>query len=388
MSTKTLRTELAILEKHFPRHEGSFQIALANPEELVCRFVDSSGRKYTIQCSISPNYPVVLPIWHTCTEASEPFVISLIEELNSSDEACSSASHPLLAKVQLMCKRMCDVFSMPVPKVVAELFSLASSMEVDESDSDEMQHDFDCDEEEEEDGEGEEDEEDYGGDEMFVEDFDLQPSDHEDIGGDSGIKDEYKAILEKVRLNTRQDYLQGATSGSVRATDRLMRELQDIYRSQNFKDGLYSVELIDDCLYSWNIKLYRVDSDSPLMEDLKKLKETEGQDHVLLHLMFDEKFPYSPPFIRVVKPVLSGGYVLAGGAICMELLTPQGWSSAYTVEAVILQISATFVKGKARVAFTQAKGESYTLSKAQHAYKSLVKIHEKSGWFTPPTDEG
>lgn len=66
-----------------------------------------------------------------------------------------------------------------------------------------------------------------------------------------------------------------------------------------------------------------VDSDSPLMEDLKKLKETEGQDHVLLHLMFDEKFPYSPPFIRVVKPVLSGGYVLAGGAICMELLTPQ-----------------------------------------------------------------
>lgn len=62
-------------------------------------------------------------------------------------------------------------------------------------------------------------------------------SDHEDIGGDSGINEEYKAILERVRLNTRQDYLQGATSGSVRATDRLMRELQDIYRSQNFKDG-------------------------------------------------------------------------------------------------------------------------------------------------------
>ena len=33
----------------------------------------------------------------------------------------------------------------------------------------------------------------------------------------------------------------------------------------------------------------------------------------------------------------------------------QGWSSAYTVEAVILQISATFVKGKARIVFTQAK---------------------------------
>ena len=40
-----------------------------------------------------------------------------------------------------------------------------------------------------------------------------------------------------MRLNTRQDYLTGGATGSVRATDRLMRELQDIYRSQNFKDG-------------------------------------------------------------------------------------------------------------------------------------------------------
>ena len=62
-------------------------------------------------------------------------------------------------------------------------------------------------------------------------------SDHEDIGGDTGITDENKAILERVRMNTRQDYLHGTTSGSVRANDRLMRELQDVYRSFHFKDG-------------------------------------------------------------------------------------------------------------------------------------------------------
>lgn len=39
----------------------------------------------------------------------------------------------------------------------------------------------------------------------------------------------------------------------------------------------------------------------------------------------------------------------------MELLTKQGWSSAYTVEAVILQIAATLVKGKARIQFNYAK---------------------------------
>lgn len=51
----------------------------------------------------------------------------------------------------------------------------------------------------------------------------------------------------------------------------------------------------------------------------------------------------------------SGGYVLLGGAICMELLTKQGWSSAYTVEALIMQISATLVKGKARILFGSTK---------------------------------
>ena len=34
-------------------------------------------------------------------------------------------------------------------------------------------------------------------------------------------------------------------------------------------------------------------------------------------------FPFSPPFVRIIAPVIQGGYVLSGGAICMELLTAQ-----------------------------------------------------------------
>lgn len=60
--------------------------------------------------------------------------------------------------------------------------------------------------------------------------------------------------------------------------------------------------------------------------------------------------------LRVLSGVpFAGGYVLVGGAICMELLTKQGWSSAYTVEAVIMQIAATLVKGKARIQFGATK---------------------------------
>ena len=33
----------------------------------------------------------------------------------------------------------------------------------------------------------------------------------------------------------------------------------------------------------------------------------------------------------------------------------QGWSSAYTIEAVIMQIAATLVKGKARIKFEAPK---------------------------------
>lgn len=67
----------------------------------------------------------------------------------------------------------------------------------------------------------------------------MSSNENDDIGTDKGINDENKAILEKVRMSTRQEYIQGggASSSSVRASDRLMRELRDIYRSQNFKDG-------------------------------------------------------------------------------------------------------------------------------------------------------
>ena len=130
-----------------------------------------------------------------------------------------------------------------------------------------------------------------------------------------------------------------------------MKELRDIYRSPSFKSGAYQVELVNDSLYEWNVKIMRVDPDSPLAEDLKKLKEREGKDHILLSFTFKDTFPFDPPFVRMVHPVLHGGYVLDGGALCMELMTPQGWSSAYTIEAVIMQLSATLVKGKARIKF-------------------------------------
>ena len=47
--------------------------------------------------------------------------------------------------------------------------------------------------------------------------------------------------LERLKQMQRQDYLNGSISGSVQATDRLMKELKEIYRSNSYKNGNYTM---------------------------------------------------------------------------------------------------------------------------------------------------
>lgn len=124
-------------------------------------------------------------------------------------------------------------------------------------------------------------------------------------------------------------------------TRRLMKELQEIRR---LGDNFISVELVEDNLFEWNVKLHQVDKDSALWQDMKET----NTEFIVLNVTFPDNFPFSPPFMRVLSPRLENGYVLDGGAICMELLTPRGWSSAYTVEAVMRQFAASLVKGQVR----------------------------------------
>lgn len=84
-----------------------------------------------------------------------------------------------------------------------------------------------------------------------------------------------------------------------------------------------------------------------------------GIPNIQLRLTFPENFPFAPPFMRVVEPRIEKGYVMEGGAICMELLTPRGWASAYTVEALLMQFSASVVKGRGRIMRQQKHGKEF-----------------------------
>ncbi|KAG9511344.1 Ubiquitin-conjugating enzyme E2 Q2 [Fragariocoptes setiger] len=254
----------------------------------------------------------------------------------------------------------------------------------------EIDDDNDDDDDEEggdgEEAEGEEDDDDV--DDIHIE-MDDEPQQALKSKED-GLSSEHCATLERLRQIQRDSHMKGSPYGSVQATDRLMKELREVYKSDSYKSGIFTVDLVDDSLYEWHIKLTIADKDSQLHQDLKQLKERGGNDHVLLNLLYNDSYPFTPPFVRIVYPVLTGGYVLSGGAICMELLTKQGWSSAYTIEALIMQIAATLVKGKARVSHSGTKNPSatYSLQRAQQTFRSLVQIHEKNGWYTPPKADG
>ncbi|XP_046506245.1 ubiquitin-conjugating enzyme E2 Q2 isoform X2 [Equus asinus] len=342
MSVSGLKAELKFLASIFDKNHERFRIVSWKLDELHCQFLvpppappgspHSPPPPLTLHCNIMESYPSSSPIWFV--DSDDPNLTSVLERLEDTKNNNSNGT---------------------TEEVTSE-----------EEEEEEMAED--------------------------IEDLDhYEMKEEEPISGkkseDEGIEKENLAILEKIRKTQRQDHLNGAVSGSVQASDRLMKELRDIYRSQSYKTGIYSVELINDSLYDWHVKLQKVDPDSPLHSDLQILKEKEGIEYILLNFSFKDNFPFDPPFVRVVLPVLSGGYVLGGGALCMELLTKQGWSSAYSIESVIMQINATLVKGKARVQFGANKNQ-YNLARAQQSYNSIVQIHEKNGWYTPPKEDG
>ena len=106
---------------------------------------------------------------------------------------------------------------------------------------------------------------------MEDEDDEEIPLDMEDVEAvskkarqDEDVSTEHLQVLERLKANQRRDYMKGTVSGSVQATDRLMKELRDIYRSQTFKSGAYQVGQTDipgvrlscDCVrWSWSMIL-------------------------------------------------------------------------------------------------------------------------------------
>ena len=108
----------------------------------------------------------------------------------------------------------------------------------------------------------------------------------------------------------------------------------------------------------------------------------KGIKEVRLEILFaknGEKYPISPPFVRIVYPRFQfhTGHITIGGSFCIELLTNQGWSSVYRIESLLVQLKAMIVAGEGRLD-SKNWNQAYGLQEAESAFIRVARQHR---WF-------
>jgi ubiquitin-conjugating enzyme E2 Q len=180
------------------------------------------------------------------------------------------------------------------------------------------------------------------------------------------------------------------TYSTPSATIILNKQLRALLKTQNSTPlhelGWYlDAELISN-IYQWIVELHSFDPTLPLAEDMK----TAGVKSIVLEIRFGKDYPYTPPFVRVIRPRFlpfmmgGGGHVTGGGAMCMELLTSTGWGAAYTIESVIIQVRTAIMNLQPTPARleTPSKGRQrdYGTAEAMQAY---IRVCNSHGWQVP-----
>ncbi|GAA5893568.1 uncharacterized protein JCM6883_003563 [Sporobolomyces salmoneus] len=171
----------------------------------------------------------------------------------------------------------------------------------------------------------------------------------------------------------------------------ISREMKDMIALQE-KEGpieagcYFDPERSHDNLFTWIIELpmESFDQDLPLVKDMKA-KQVRS---LLMEIRFGDQYPFSPPFFRVVHPRFlpfiqgGGGHVTGGGSICMDLLTANGWSSVYSIPAVLLQIRMAMSNLEPRPARLDPSNWNtpYSMDEAVVGFKRAAQTH---GWTVP-----
>ena len=172
--------------------------------------------------------------------------------------------------------------------------------------------------------------------------------------------------------------------GNAAATKLIAQEFMRLarLRGKGASEGV-SVFLPDESdVYRWACAM-RPPVGSPLHDELVAFGQKhpnalgDGEPAIQMELLFTGGFPNEPPFIRVVSPRFArhSGHITLGGSICTELLTSSGWSPAYTLEAVLVDIRATIVTGGGRLDEHRAH-VPYDLREARESFNFVARQHK------------
>lgn len=150
---------------------------------------------------------------------------------------------------------------------------------------------------------------------------------------------------------------------------RLLVEIDRIMKQQTANRDFKLCEI--ESTNVWNV-LLMIDKDTLLFSDMRNA----SIDSIHLEIRFENSFPMSPPFVRVISPKfkIMTGHITQGGSVCAEILTNQGWSPATSIESLIISIKA-IISEDGRL--DARNGSDYSLEMAKNSYSNMLKVH---GW--------
>lgn len=128
-------------------------------------------------------------------------------------------------------------------------------------------------------------------------------------------------------------------------------------------------------IYLWKVFIFGYDKSEPIGRDMIRydIKEIE------IEVKFPETYPFSPPFLRVIRPRFQHltGHVTQAGAICMQILTEKYWDPACSMESLIITFKSEILEGEGRLD-PQRYNVPYSESEARDSFVRVARGH---GWI-------
>ncbi|GAB1737047.1 hypothetical protein NU219Hw_g409t1 [Hortaea werneckii] len=178
-----------------------------------------------------------------------------------------------------------------------------------------------------------------------------------------------------------------AVSGTTKRLLKELQHLQKVQQSSTLADlGWYiDVDKIEN-VYQWIVELHSfqcLNTKLPIVTQMKN----KSMKSIVLEIRFNKDFPYTPPYVRVVRPRFltfaqgGGGHIVMGGAMCMELLTNTGWSSVSSMESVLMQVRLAIALSEPPARLDVKNHGDYGTGEAADGYMRACATH---GWTVPP----
>ncbi|TPX54004.1 hypothetical protein PhCBS80983_g06088 [Powellomyces hirtus] len=222
-------------------------------------------------------------------------------------------------------------------------------------------------------------------------DGDASDSEEEDYEDDSGIQsdDPTRAKVEAVEEPPADvTSLPAPVWSTPSATRFLQRELARCHTlvehtTEEDRGWTMDFNAIQN-VYQWQFQIRGFDKNLPLQKDLKAKRVTEG---VVVEIRFGPDHPQTPPYVRIIRPRFKqfceggGGHVTAGGSMCLEILTTNGWNPTLSIETVLLMTRVALSSLDPYPARLNHRWNvPYT---GQEAMCAFVRVAMAHGWGVP-----